>query len=456
MESESASSNRRFKVKEKNKMKQELLKKIEEKSIVVGVVGLGYVGLPLAVEKAKAGFKTIGFDVQDEKVKLVNEGHNYIGDVVDSDLKELVENKMLTATTDFSFVKDVDFVAICVPTPLDAHQQPDISYVKSSTEAISKYLTKGTMVVLESTTYPGTTEELIKPILEEGSGLKCGEDFYLGFSPERVDPGNLIYKTKNTPKVVGAIGKDATEVIATMYRAVLEGDVYEVSSPAIAEMEKILENTYRNINIGLVNELTMLCNKLGISMWEVVDAAKTKPYGVQAFYPGPGLGGHCIPLDPYYLSWKAREYGFHTSMIESSMMINDQMPEYCVERASKILNRHAKAMNGAKVLVVGVAYKQDIDDYRESPALRVIEVLKREMANVEFYDPWISEYKYKGEKHQGLKEISPEIIASYDLIMITAAHTNVDYDMIQKNAVAIFDTKNVMKNIANRENIEVL
>lgn len=437
-------------------MKQELLKKIEEKSITVGVVGLGYVGLPLAVEKAKAGFKTIGFDVQDEKVNLVNEGHNYIGDVVDSDLKELVENKMLTATTDFSFVKDVDFVAICVPTPLDAHQQPDISYVKSSTEAISKYLTKGTMVVLESTTYPGTTEELIKPILEEGSGLKCGEDFYLGFSPERVDPGNLIYKTKNTPKVVGAIGKDATEVIATMYRAVLEGDVYEVSSPAIAEMEKILENTYRNINIGLVNELTMLCNKLGISMWEVVDAAKTKPYGFQAFYPGPGLGGHCIPLDPYYLSWKAREYGFHTSMIESSMMINDQMPEYCVERASKILNRHAKAMNGAKVLVVGVAYKQDIDDYRESPALRVIEVLKREMANVEFYDPWISEYKYKGEKHQGLKEISPEIIASYDLIMITAAHTNVDYDMIQKNAAAIFDTKNVMKNIEDRENIEVL
>lgn len=437
-------------------MKHELLKKIEEKTITVGVVGLGYVGLPLAVEKAKAGFKTIGFDVQDEKVKLVNEGHNYIGDVVDNDLKELVNNGMLTATTDFSFVKDVDFIAICVPTPLDTHQQPDISYVKSSTEEISKYFTKGTMVVLESTTYPGTTEELIKPILEEGSGLKCGEDFYLGFSPERVDPGNLIYKTKNTPKVVGAIGKDATEVIATMYRAVLEGDVYEVSSPAIAEMEKILENTYRNINIGLVNELTMLCNKLGISMWEVVDAAKTKPYGFQAFYPGPGLGGHCIPLDPYYLSWKAREYGFHTSMIESSMMINDQMPEYCVERASKILNRHAKAMNGAKVLVVGVAYKQDIDDYRESPALRVIEVLKREQANVDFYDPWIAEYKYKGEKHQGIKEISPEIIAEYDLVMITAAHTNVDYDMIQKNAVAIFDTKNVMKSIENRDNIEVL
>ncbi|MCF2681352.1 nucleotide sugar dehydrogenase [Faecalicatena contorta] len=437
-------------------MKEKLLKKIAEKELTVGVVGLGYVGLPLAVEKAKAGFKTIGFDVQEEKVNLVNSGHNYIGDVVDSDLEKLVKKGMLKATSDFSFVKDVDFIAICVPTPLDSHQQPDISYVKSSTEAISKYLTKETMVVLESTTYPGTTEELIKPILEEGSGLKCGEDFYLGFSPERVDPGNLIYKTKNTPKVVGAIGKDATEVIATMYRAVLEGDVHEVSSPAIAEMEKILENTYRNINIGLVNELTMLCDKMGISIWEVIDAAKTKPYGFQAFYPGPGLGGHCIPLDPYYLSWKAREYGFHTSMIESSMMINDQMPEYTVERASKILNNHQKSMNGAKILVVGVAYKQDIDDYRESPALRVIEILEREKANVEFYDPWVAEYKYKGQKHQSIREFTPEVVASYDLIMVTAAHTNVDYDMIQQNAKAVFDTKNAMKNVQNRDKIEVL
>lgn len=437
-------------------MKEKLLKKIADRDLTVGVVGLGYVGLPLAVEKAKAGFKTIGFDVQEKKVELVNQGHNYIGDVVDSDLKNLVESGMLMATTDFSFVKDVDFIAICVPTPLDSHQQPDISYVKSSTEAISQYLTKETMVVLESTTYPGTTEELIKPILEKGSGLKCGEDFYLGFSPERVDPGNLIYKTKNTPKVVGAIGKDATEVIASMYRAVLEGDVYEVSSPAIAEMEKILENTYRNINIGLVNELAMLCNEMGISMWEVIDAAKTKPYGFQAFYPGPGLGGHCIPLDPYYLSWKAREYGFHTSMIESSMMINDKMPEYCVERASKILNRFKKAMNGAKVLVVGVAYKQDIDDYRESPALRVIEELEKEQADIEYYDPWVSKYVYHGKERESIPEINPEIIASYDLIMITAAHSNVDYEMIQKNAKVIFDTKNVMKNVADRENIEVL
>ena len=437
-------------------MKEALLKKIENREITVGVVGLGYVGLPLAVEKAKAGFKTIGFDVQEEKVNLVNEGHNYIGDVVDSDLKKLVEAEMLSATTDFSFVKDVDFIAICVPTPLDKHQQPDISYVKNSTIEIAKYMTKGTMIVLESTTYPGTTEELIKPLLEEGSGLKCGEDFYLGFSPERVDPGNKQFKTKNTPKVVGAIGKDATETISAMYRAVLEGDVYEVSSPAVAEMEKILENTYRNINIGLVNELAILCDKMGISLWEVIDAAKTKPYGFQAFYPGPGLGGHCIPLDPYYLSWKAREFGFHTSMIESSMMINDKMPEYCVERAMRILNAHKKALNGAKVLVLGVAYKQDIDDYRESPAIPVIDILKENGADVEFFDPYISSFKENGIVMEGISSIDGDIIAQYDLVMITCGHTNVDYDVIQKNAKAIFDTKNVMQGIANRENIEVL
>lgn len=437
-------------------MKEILLKKINQKDIKVGVVGLGYVGLPLAVEKAKAGFKTIGFDVQEEKVNMVNSGKNYIGDVVDKDLSKLVSDKLLSATTDFSFIKDVDFIAICVPTPLDSHQQPDISYVKSSTIAISKYLKKGTMVVLESTTYPGTTEELIKPLLEEGSGLKCGEDFYLGFSPERVDPGNLIYKTKNTPKVVGGIGKDATEVIATMYRAVLEGEVLEVSSPAIAEMEKILENTYRNINIGLVNELTILCNKMGISMWEVVDAAKTKPYGFQAFYPGPGLGGHCIPLDPYYLSWKAREYGFHTSMIEASGMINDSMPNYCVERASKILNRFGKCMNGAKVLLLGVAYKQDIDDYRESPALKVIECLKREGANVSFYDPWVKEVKEHGIVFRGESELNESVLKKADLVMITTAHTNVDYDFVQKNSIAVFDTKNAMKNVIDRSNIELL
>jgi len=437
-------------------MKQELLNKINNKEIVVGVVGLGYVGLPLAVEKAKAGYKTIGFDVQMQKVEMVNKGHNYIGDVVDNDLKELVENGMLSATSDFSFIKDVDFIAICVPTPLDAYQQPDISYVKDSTISISKCLKKGTIVVLESTTYPGTTEELIMPILEEGSGLKCSEDFYLAFSPERVDPGNLIYKTKNTPKVVGGIGKDATEVAAAMYRHVLQGDVYEVSSPKVAEMEKILENTYRNINIGLANEMAIICEKMGINVWEVIDAAKTKPYGFQAFYPGPGLGGHCIPLDPYYLTWKAREYDYHTKLIETSGEINNYMPQYVIERSSKILNRYKKALNGSKVLILGVAYKQDIDDYRESPALKVIENFEKEGSIVDYYDPYISEYKYKGRNKCGLKEINEEILADYDLIVVTTMHTNMDYDFVQKNSIAIFDTKNAMKNVQNRENIELL
>ena len=437
-------------------MKQELLKKIEERTIVAGVVGLGYVGLPLAVEKAKAGFKTIGFDVQKAKVDMVNAGKNYIGDVVDSDLAELVKNKQLEATTDFSFIKDVDFVAICVPTPLDAHQEPDISYVRDSSIAVSKYLKKGTMVVLESTTYPGTTEELIKPILEEGSGLKCGEDFYLGFSPERVDPGNLIYKTKNTPKVVGAIGEDAAEVISAMYRAVLEGEVFTVNNPAVAEMEKILENTYRNINIGLVNELGRLCNEMGISVWDVIDAAKTKPYGFQAFYPGPGLGGHCIPLDPYYLTWKAREYGFHTTLIENSMVINDGQPAYCVERAMHILNKHKKAINGAKVLVLGVSYKQDIDDYRESPAIRVIKELKKVGAEVTYFDPWVPEFKAYGETGKSIPELTPDVVKAADLVMVTCAHSNIDYAMVQQNAKAVFDTKNVMKDIQPRDNIEVL
>ncbi len=436
--------------------KNVLKEKIRNRQITVGVVGLGYVGLPLAVEKAKAGFKTIGFDVQKEKVDMVNLGHNYIGDVINEDLKAIVDDGMLSATTDFSFVKDVDFIAICVPTPLDEHQQPDISYVRDSAISIAKYLKKDTMVVLESTTYPGTTEELLKPILEKGSGLKCGEDFYLGFSPERVDPGNLLYKTKNTPKVVGGVGQEATEIIAEMYRQVLESDIHEVSSPAVAEMEKILENTYRNINIALVNELTMLCHKMGISMWEVVDAAKTKPYGFQAFYPGPGLGGHCIPLDPYYLSWKAREYGFHTSMIEASGMINDRMPEYCVDRCGAVLNRFKKAINGSKVLVLGVAYKQDIDDYRESPALKVIEIFEARGAEVDYYDPWVAEYKYKNVIKKGLINLTKEALQHADIIVITTGHTNVDYSFVQQNAKVIFDAKNAMKNIFKRYNVEVL
>lgn len=430
-------------------------RKLENKEAILGVVGLGYVGLPLAVEKAKAGFKTIGFDVQEQKVDMVNSGQNYIGDVVNEDLDDLAKKGLLCATTDFSKVASADCVCICVPTPLDEHQQPDISYVRSSAESIVPYMHKDMLIVLESTTYPGTTEELLKPILEK-SGLECGKDFFLAFSPERVDPGNATFKTKNTPKVVGGITEECTEVAAALYEAILEAPVHKVSSPAVAEMEKILENTYRNINIGLVNELAILCHKMGINLWEVVDAAKTKPYGFQAFYPGPGLGGHCIPLDPYYLSWKAREYGFHTSMIEASMMVNDRMPEYCVERASKILNEKKKALNGSKILVLGVAYKQDIDDYRESPALEVIDRLEESGAEVKFFDPFIAEYKYKGQIKKGEVQLDKELLQSSDLVIITTSHSNMDYDFVNTHAQSIFDTKNAMKMIEKREKIEIL
>jgi len=432
-----------------------LIDRIESKQALLGVIGLGYVGLPLAVEKAKAGFKVIGFDIQQEKVDMVNAGVNYIGDVVNADLEKIVKDGYLFATTDYSQLTKVDCVCICVPTPLDNYQQPDISYVKASTEALLPYLHKEMLVVLESTTYPGTTEELLKPILES-TGLKCGVDFYLAFSPERVDPGNILYKTKNTPKVVGGITPKCTEIAATLYEMVLDAPVHRVSSPAVAEMEKILENTYRNVNIGLINELAKLCHKMNINIWEVVEAAKTKPYGFQAFYPGPGLGGHCIPLDPYYLSWKAREYCFHTSMIEASMMINDNMPDYCVERVMEMLNRSKKALNGSKILLLGVAYKQDIDDYRESPAIKVLDLLEEKGAMVDFFDPYVASFSEDGTIHHSLPELSKETIKDADLVIITTAHTQIDYDMVQKHAKLIFDTKNAMGHIKERSNIELL
>lgn len=425
------------------------------KTAILGVIGLGYVGLPLAVEKARAGYRTIGFDIQPEKVAMVNAGINYIGDVVNEDLRSLVEAGLLSATTDISQVAQADCVSICVPTPLDRYQQPDISYVKSSAESIVPYMHKDMLIVLESTTYPGTTEELLKPILEK-SGLKCGVDFYLAFSPERVDPGNIHFKTKNTPKVVGGVTPQCTEIAAALYESILDAPVHRVSTPAVAEMEKILENTYRNINIGLINELAILCDRMGINIWEVIEAAKTKPFGFQAFYPGPGLGGHCIPLDPYYLSWKAREYGFHTSMIEAAMMINDRMPEYCAERIGRILNRFKQAVNGARILALGVAYKQDIDDFRESPAIRVIRELQCRGADVVYYDPYVSEFRDHGLSMKGEPELTAELISNADLVVITTAHTNVDYGFVQSHANFIFDTKNAAKGVANRSNIELL
>lgn len=428
-----------------NNPAKELYNKIMDKTARIGVVGLGYVGLPLAVEKAKAGYDVTGFDVQKSKVDAVNQGHNYIGDVVDEELAKLVREKKLKATEDFSFIKDVDAVTICVPTPLDEYMQPDISYVVNSTKSIAEYLHKGMLVVLESTTYPGTTEEVVKPILES-SGLKCGVEFFLAFSPERVDPGNKKFKTKNTPKVVGGVTLSCNEIAAALYRNVLEGEIYSVSSPAVAEMEKILENTFRNINIALVNEMAILCKRMGIDIWEVIDAAATKPYGYMPFYPGPGLGGHCIPIDPYYLTWKAREYNYHTKLIEVSGEINNYMPEFVVENIMKILNKDRKALNGSSVLLLGVAYKKDIDDYRESPVLKIIELLESQGADIRVNDPYVSSFKHNGKVYSTVS-INEEDIAGADIVVVTTDHSDYDYDSILKNARVIYDTRNAMGHI---------
>ena len=437
-----------------SQLKDELLLKLKNKTAKLGVVGLGYVGLPLAVEKARIGYEVIGFDVQEQKVQMVNEGRNYIGDIVDSDLARLVQEGKLKATTDFSFVKDVDTVCIAVPTPLDLYKQPDLSYVVDSTRSVAQYLHRGMLVVLESTTYPGTTEEIIKPILEE-TGLKCGVDFFLAFSPERVDPGNKEFNTKNTPKVVGGCTKACTEVAGMLYRSVLEGDIMEVSSPAVAEMEKILENTFRNVNIALANEMAILCKRMNIDIWEVIDAAKTKPYGFMPFYPGPGLGGHCIPLDPFYLEWKAKEYDYHTKLIETSGQINDYMPEFVLENVMKLLNGQKKALNGAKVLLMGAAYKKDIDDMRESPTLKVIEQLENNGADIMINDPFIPTFKHKGKEYVSVTWENE--IKNADIVIITTDHSCYDYENIVAQASLLYDTRNATKHVVNnREKINKL
>ncbi len=436
-------------------IKKNLIEKIQSKTAVIGVVGLGYVGLPLAVEKAKAGYRVIGFDIQQKRVDMVNAGKNYIGDVVDEELIDLVKAGKLIATTDYSKISEVDAVAIAVPTPLDKYKQPDVSYVVSSSKSIAQYIHRGMLVVLESTTYPGTTEEIVKPILEE-TGLKCGDDFYLAFSPERVDPGNKFYKTKNTPKVVGGITPDCTEVAAMMYRNVLQGEIFTVSSPAVAEMEKILENTFRNINVALANEMAILCSKMGIDVWEVIEAAKTKPYGFMAFYPGPGLGGHCIPIDPFYLTWKAREYDYHTRLIELAGEINDYMPEFVIETAAHILNDFKKPLNGSKVLLLGAAYKKDIDDLRESPVLKIIDILEKRNAVVLYNDPYIPEFKHNGKEYKSV-EISEKEIKNADIVIVTTDHSDYDYNFIAKNAKVVLDTRNAAKDVVeNREKIRKL
>ncbi|RPF58296.1 nucleotide sugar dehydrogenase [Abyssicoccus albus] len=424
-------------------MKKQLIEKLQNKTATIGVLGLGYVGLPLAVEKAKAGYNVIGFDVQDEKVNKVNAGDNYIGDVIPADLEALVKDGKLTATTNFEELANVDAVAICVPTPIDIYKQPNMKYVQASAESIAEYMTEGTLVVLESTTYPGTTEEIVKVAIEN-KGFKVGENVFVAYSPERVDPGNKQFKTKNTPKVVGGITPNCTEVASTLYRNVLEGDIHEVSSPSVAEMEKLLENTFRNINIALANEMAMLCEKMNIDVWEVVDAAATKPYGFMPFYPGPGLGGHCIPIDPWYLTYKAREYNIHTKLIQTAGEINDSMPEYVVNRMMQLLNKHKKPLAGSKVLVLGVAYKKDIDDYRESPILPIMNLLTEAEAEWEAVDPYIPEFKLNGEMIKTV-ELSEDKLKESDIVLIATNHSDFDFEYIVGNASLILDTRNSIK-----------
>jgi len=434
----------------KGESKMTLFEKIKNKDALIGVIGLGYVGLPLAVEKAKAGFNVLGFDIQEKKVKMVNEGKNYIGDVVDRELADLVKIGRLKATIDFDELTKCDVVSICVPTPLNKFKQPDLTFVVNTTKEISKRLHRDMLIILESTTYPGTTEEVVLPILEE-TGLKVGEDFYLAFSPERVDPGNLIYKTKNTPKVVGGVTKQCTEHAKALYESILEANVFTVSSPKEAEMSKILENTFRIVNIALINEMAMVARRMKINIWEVIEAAATKPFGFMPFYPGPGVGGHCIPIDPFYLTYKAREYDYHTRLIELAGEINDYMPEYVVERLIEILNEKRKCLNGSKILLLGVAYKGDIDDLRESPALRVLELLEKYKADVMYYDPYIPEFTHNNKNYRSVM-LDEEILRKSDAVVITTAHKkNIDYRFILDNAPLVFDTKNITKNFRNEK-----
>lgn len=434
----------------------DLLSRIAKRNLVCGVVGLGYVGLPLAVVLAQAGYTVVGVDAQSSKVLSVNEGHSYIPDISSELLMSLVALGALRASDTYEVLKSCDFIAICVPTPLDAHRNPDLSCIEEAARGIGRHLKPGAMVVLESTTYPGTTQDILCPLLEQVSGLRGGRDFYLGFSPERVDPGNARFTTENTPKVVGAIDEESLACIAAVYETALGAPVVRVSSPAVAEMEKILENAYRNVNIALVNELAMLCERMGISIWEVVAAARTKPYGFEAFYPGPGPGGHCIPLDPAYLSWKAREYGFTTSLLDNAMRVNDSMPRYCVDRAARVLNTQGKPLSGSRVLLLGVAYKPQVSDCRESPALRIAELLERAGAQVSYYDPFVPTCVIGESKRSGLEGLTPQAVADADLVMITCAHTAVDYALVKQHAKAILDTVNAMEAVVDRSAIEVL
>jgi UDP-N-acetyl-D-glucosamine dehydrogenase len=416
--------------------------RLTDGTAVLGVVGLGYVGLPLAVEMAKAGHKVIGFDICAEKVQQIEQGTSYIPDVPTEELASLVTAGLIIASTDFSGAADCDAVVICVPTPLDEMKEPDTSYMESAAKAITPYLHADMLVTLESTTYPGTTEEVIQPILES-NGLAVGTDLYLAFSPERVDPGNPVYQTRNTPKVVGGVTPECTKHAVALYERFID-TVVPVSSTRAAEMTKLLENIFRSVNIALMNELVQLCERMQINLWEVVDAAKTKPFGFMPFYPGPGLGGHCIPIDPFYLSWKARQFDFHTEFIELSGKVNESMPYYVIRRLMDALNTQRKPLGGSRVLMLGVAYKADIDDMRESPAIRISELLLDKDAELVYCDSYVPSFKVNGIEIPRV-ELTAEEISSADVVLVITDHSDVDYDLVVSNAKLILDTRNALK-----------
>ncbi len=432
--------------KEKDKTLPELEQRIKDKSAKIGIVGLGYVGLPLALAFSEAGFKVIGFDVQQKRVDLVNQGKSYIAHISDDCLSAMVAKNLLQATTEQNKLGEVDAICICVPTPLTKTKEPDLSYVIYESEEISKYLKLGQLVILESTTYPGTTREVVLPILER-SGLKGGSDFYLAYSPERIDPGNKKYSIRNTPKLVGGIDSQSTKLAELLYRQVAEV-VVPVSHPEAAEMTKVFENVFRSVNIALVNELAQLCEKMGISVWEVIAAASTKPYGYMPFYPGPGLGGHCIPLDPYYLASKAREYDFHTRFIELAAEINEQMPYYIVSRIAEALNAQGKSLNGAKILVLGVAYKKDVEDVRESPSLKLIQLLHEKGARVSYNDPYIPQIQLSHGILSSV-ELSAQCLSTADCIVIATDHSSYDLEQIVNQAKLVFDARGATRGLKN-------
>jgi len=431
-------------------MSNRLKEKIQLKKAIIGIIGLGYVGLPLAVEFAKGGYKVIGFDINDRKIHTLLEGKSYVLDVPSEEVETLVENGQLIPTTDFSKILEVDALSICVPTPLRKTKDPDISYIVNAISEIKKYFHKDLLIILESTTYPGTTEELIQKEFEK-MGYVVGKDYYLCYSPERVDPGNKKYNTKNTPKVIGGVTRQCLELGYLLYSSVID-TVIPVSSTKVAEMVKLLENTFRAVNIGLVNELAMMCDRMGIDIWEVVDAATTKPFGFMPFYPGPGIGGHCIPLDPQYLSWKAKTYDFYNKFIELASDINGNMPRYVVMKINEVLNRHKKCVNGAYILILGMAYKKDVDDIRESPSLEIYKLLREQGAIVEYNDPYVMEFIDENNNKVKSIKLNYGDLQKYDSIVLCTDHSCYDYKAIADNASIIIDTRNAFKGII-KENI---